>query len=112
MAWKKNPNADSPGDFIGRGGLGAGGGRTSPGSTGGRSPKMSAGQLIKSDIKRTQDLKLWSKRGPHGKYEQGAKINKGGTTDFTSKKNIAKLKRQGRVGRKPDGYKKGDPYWD
>ena len=74
--------------------------------------KMSAGQLIKADIKRTQDLKSWSKRGPHGKHEQGAKINKGGTTDFTSKEDIAKLKRWARVGRKPSGYRKGKPYWD
>ena len=37
MTVKKNPSADSPGDFVGRGGLGAGGGRTSTGSTGGKS---------------------------------------------------------------------------
>ena len=37
MTVKRIPSADSPGDFVGRGGLGAGGGRTSTGSTGGKS---------------------------------------------------------------------------
>jgi hypothetical protein len=37
MTVKRIPSADSPGDFVGRGGLGAGGGRTYTGSTGGKS---------------------------------------------------------------------------
>ncbi len=55
MTVKKNPNADSPGDFVGRGGLGAGGGRTYTGSTGGKSivtgKKSSVSKKAKDKLK-------------------------------------------------------------
>ncbi len=55
MTVKKNPNADSPGDFVGRGGLGAGGGRTYTGSTGGKSivtgKKSSVSKKAKNKLK-------------------------------------------------------------
>jgi len=55
MTVKKNPNYDSPGDFVGRGGLGAGGGRTSTGSTGGKSivtgKKSSVSKKSKNKLK-------------------------------------------------------------
>jgi hypothetical protein len=53
MTVKKNPNADSPGDFVGRGGLGAGGGRTYTGSTGGKS--IITGKKKSSVSKKTKD---------------------------------------------------------
>ena len=61
MTVKRIPSADSPGDFVGRGGLGAGGGRTYTGSTGGKS--IVTGK--KSSVsKKTEDkLKGKKKRG-------------------------------------------------
>ena len=59
MTVKKNPNADSPGDFVGRGGLGAGGGRTYTGSTGGKS--IITGKKKSSVSKKTKD-KLGGKK--------------------------------------------------
>ena len=55
MTVKRIPSADSPGDFVGRGGLGAGGGRTSTGATGGKSivtgKKSSVSKKAKNKLK-------------------------------------------------------------
>jgi hypothetical protein len=65
MTVKKNPNADSPGDFVGRGGLGAGGGRTYTGSTGGKSivtgKKSSVSDKTKEKLKEKKKEEKLSK---------------------------------------------------
>jgi hypothetical protein len=71
MTVKRIPSADSPGDFVGRGGLGAGGGRTYTGSTGGKSivtgKKSSVSKKSKKKLKGEKkrdwsDVKLTDRR--------------------------------------------------
>ena len=65
MTVKRIPSADSPGDFVGRGGLGAGGGRTYTGSTGGKSivtgKKSSVSENAKKRLGRRYPESLASK---------------------------------------------------
>ena len=70
MTVKRIPSADSPGDFVGRGGLGAGGGRTYTGSTGGKS--IVTGK--KSSVSKKAKEKLESKHPRSGKGKRSRDI--------------------------------------
>ena len=89
MTVKKNPSADSPGDFVGRGGLGAGGGRTSTGSTGGKS--IVTGKKSSVSKKTKEKLEANHPRSGKGKRSRDIPISEKGK-DFNEQKYTTSIK--------------------
>ena len=101
MTVKKNPNADSPGDFVGRGGVGIGGGRGWSGSTGGKSivtgKKSSVSKKAKERLKGSAaESTMKTSRGKKSTLSgrQKDRMHEKSRKDFASEKAFQKWKQE------------------
>ena len=109
MTIKRIPSADSPGDFVGRGGLGAGGGRTYTGSTGGKSIVTGKKSSVSDKSKEKLKGKKKDKKQKTLTTEDGYKFYKqkdGSWTDTRSGKDYdMRLTKQDLKGKNFPSYK-------